>query len=150
MDKFGTPVAFQFGVMIAQSGDGAEAVFQEVSGLDAEIQPEQLSEGGENRFQPKRLSPVRHANLMLRRGVASRSDPFVSWCYDTLESGLTEKMVTKDVQITLRDGNSRAVRVWILRNAYPVKLAADGFDAPDKEVALDQIELAYSSIERKT
>ncbi len=48
-----------------------DAAFQEVGGLEAEIEVETVVEGGENRFVHRLPKPVKHPNLSLKRGLAS-------------------------------------------------------------------------------
>ena len=81
MSALELPVAFHFTVAITGSGTSVpDAAFQEVGGLEAEIEIETVVEGGENRFAHRLPKPVRHPNLTLKRGLTDdveRPDPMV-------------------------------------------------------------------------
>jgi phage tail-like protein len=60
------PTAFHF---VLRVGSGlTPAVFQEVSGISAEMEPESVNEGGDNRFVHQLPKAVKHTRLTLKRG----------------------------------------------------------------------------------
>ena len=88
MTDFLLPVAFSFQVRFTGDTGKEDIAFHEVSGLEAEIELELVTEGGENRFQHKLPKPVKHPNLILKRGVASKSSGLVTWFKQVKSSGL--------------------------------------------------------------
>ncbi len=82
-------VGFHFAVSInGADGENIDARFQSVSGLDVDIETENIKEGGENRFEHK--LPVRrsYSDLILKRGQLSTKDAsnLTKWC----ETGLSK------------------------------------------------------------
>lgn len=61
-----------------------EFQFQSVSGLNVELETEQIPEGGENRFTHKLPVRTNYPNLVLKRGLLVNSE-LIKWCRDALE-----------------------------------------------------------------
>lgn len=150
MVDFELPVAFSFSVAFTGSGARiSDAAFQEVSGLESTIDVESVVEGGENRFVHQLPKPVKHANLKLKRGLTDKNSGLVKWCKDTIENDFSKKIEPKGLVIKLLDSDGDAVATWNVGNAYPIKWSLDAFDAMKNEIAIETIELAYSTLQRK-
>jgi phage tail-like protein len=149
-DLFAPPVAFHFSVaFLGFVPPVADMAFQEVSGLEVEMRTEELVEGGENRFRHALPVPATHGNLKLKRAMTTMMSGLVLWCKSTLEGDLSEPIKTKDMVITLHNASRLPAATWSVTNAFPVKWSVGGFDAMKNELAIESIELAYSSITRK-
>ena len=142
------PVVFHFTVAIAGLGGSEDAAFSEASGLEAEIETETVIEGGENRFAHKLPKPVKHPNLVLRRGVASKRSGLTGWVTSTLERDLSQPIQPKAIVVSLCDAEGAPVCSWSLANAWPVKWSIAGFDARKNEVAIESLEMAYTTLKR--
>jgi phage tail-like protein len=141
--------AFHFTVAFWPAPLLLDSSFQEVSGIGAEMTVEPLVEGGENRHVWQLPKGTKHTNLSLKRGVAALTSPLVLWCKDVLEGGLGARISPRVVYVFLLDGLRLPVRAWSFDNAYPVKWSMGGFNAMRGEVALETIELAYTTSARK-
>jgi phage tail-like protein len=137
--------AFYFSVVIGNNQD--DSAFQEISGLEAQIDTEDYQEGGNNLIYhlPK---AIKHSNLLLKRGIADSSSALVKWCQDILEAQLAKAIEPKTVSVRLLDEKGSPCRVWVLYNAYPVKWRVEGFNSTKNDVAIEEIELCYSSASR--
>jgi phage tail-like protein len=139
------PVAFQFVVSFDGTLKDPEGAFHEVSGIGTEMELETVVEGGENSFVHQLPKGVKHTRLALRRGVASQRSRLTAWCRSTLENGLQKRIEPRDVRVFLLDEEGRPLRGWLFANAYPVKWSVDGFDAAQNKMAIEAIELAYTT-----
>jgi phage tail-like protein len=148
MTDFSLPVAFHFGVSVDGATGMEDAAFHEVGGLEAEIEVETVVEGGENRFVHKLPKPVRHPNLVLKRGIASSASALVTWCRAVFENDFAQPIVPKGIVVALRDAEGDPVRSWSIANAYPVKWQVSGFGAMKNEVVIETMELAYTTLKR--
>lgn len=137
--------AFFFEVII---GSGGDTSFQEVTGIKTELELESVAEGGENRFVHQLPKAVKHANLVLKRGIAKRDSALVKWCKSVLEQDFTKAIETRELQVRLLNENKEAVRSWSFVNAYPVSWEVESFNSTKNEVAIEKIELVYSHSER--
>lgn len=151
-----TAVAFYFDVSITGSGSGVDASFQDVSGLSIEMETETYVEGGGNAFVYRLPKGVKYQNLVLSRGIASAASPLITWCREVLEGGLAKGISTRSLRVSLlapmnstRASGPKALHSWLFTDAYPVKWQADSFNSQKNDVAIEKIELAFSSFRRE-
>jgi phage tail-like protein len=140
--------AFHFAVTIGALGLLTDAAFQEVGGIGTEMVTKDFPEGGENRYVLKLPMGTKNTNLTLKRGVASLASPLVLWCKSVIEGGLAEAITPKLVNVMLLNELHLPVRTWTFENAWPVKWSVTGFNAMRNEVALETIELSYTTSTR--
>jgi phage tail-like protein len=148
MDESFPPAAFHFAVRLDPAAGGGEAMFQEVSGIGAEMETEAVHEGGENRFVHALPKGVKHPRLVLRHGVVAIDSGLVKWCRQVLESGLAQPVRTQQIEVHLMDASGESLRRWDFTGAYPVKWSVDAFGSTKQEVALESVELAYGTVRR--
>lgn len=142
------PAAFYFAVSFGSTPSDVDCSFCEVSGISPEIEFETVVEGGENRFVHQLPVPVKHQNLVLRRGVAPLSSSLMRWCRDVLGGGLMSSVTTKRVNVSLLDERGQTLRTWSFENAFPVKWEVDPIQSTKNEVALQTVELSYAWAKR--
>jgi len=141
------PPAFHFRVSFGLASNTLDASFQEVSGIGARIETEEVVEGGENTFVHRLPTKVTHGNLVLKRGLVSMDSEFVTWCQDTFASGLGG-IVTTAVHVRLLDSEQAPLCGWTFAGAYPVDWQLGSLDAMENKVALETVELAYTTVTR--
>jgi phage tail-like protein len=137
------PAAFHFKVTFGGISTAADASFQEVSGIGAKIETEEVVEGGENAFVHMLPKKVTHNNLVLKRGIAPIDSELVTWCQDTMVGGLSG-IAPKLVHVHLLDAAHNPLHGWTFANAYPVRWELGAFNAEENKVAVETIELAYA------
>jgi len=142
------PPAFHFKVVFSGSAGMSDTSFQEVSGIGAQVETEDVEEGGENRYVHRLPVKVTHPKLVLKRGIAGVTSPLVVWCKSVLETGLISSIVPMPVQVFLLDEEGRPMRSWSFANAYPVNWEVESFNSMKNEVAIEKIELSYTHSER--
>ena len=71
---------------------GADAAFQEVSGISKEMSIEEVVGGGENRFKYRLPTTSSSQNLVLKRAMVPASSKLIKWVADTINSGLAKKI----------------------------------------------------------
>jgi phage tail-like protein len=142
------PPAFQFKVAIAGSHAEDDAAFSEVSGLDAEIEIEEIKEGGENGYVHRLPGRVKYGNLVLKRGILVRGSGFAAWCRKALEAGTPGTMPCQDLNIFLLDDRGAPLLTWHCARAWPVKWSIGPFNASQNEVAVETMEFAFRQLRR--
>ena len=142
------PVAFYFEVVLKGANASNENAFQEVSGLESEMDIETVQEGGENRFVHRLPKGVKHPNLILKRGIVNGDGGLVKWCKEVLEEGLAKRIKPLDIDIRLLDENGEPSVNWSVTRAWPTKWSISGFDAEKNALAIETIEFAYNEIKR--
>ena len=137
------PAAFYFTVSFSGPGKGSDTSFQEVSGIGPELETEDFTEGGENRYVYRLPKPVKHPMLVLKRAVADTSSPLVQWCQAVLEGDLSNRIQPRFLIVNLLNEEAESVRSWSFAGAYPVQWEIDGFNSTKNEVAIETIKLSY-------
>ncbi len=146
MSNYYPPVGFYFAVTLGDSDlNAADASFQEVSGLSGEREhSDVIKEGGENRFVYRVPGRAKHGNLVLKRGLLATASAFASWCWNTIESDLSQEIETKDIDVFLLDPEGEPLMAWNFKNAWPVKWNVSDLNAQENKIVVEQLEFAYT------
>jgi phage tail-like protein len=141
MANYYPPVGFHF--LVEFEGLGSQEQdhqFQSVSGLSADIETEEIAEGGENRFKHKLPLKTKYPNLTLKRGILIDS-VVIDWCRNAIENfsfkpvNLTVKLLNEEHQPLVS---------WNVVHAYPVKWAVEDFNAEESKLVIENVELTYN------
>jgi phage tail-like protein len=138
MSNYYPPLGFHFKVEFANLS--GEYQFQSVSGLNVELETEQIAEGGENRFKHKLPVSTRYPNLVLKRGIRIDS-ALTKWCREALENF---DIKPTNITICLLNENHEPLMTWNVVHAYPLKWSVSEFNAEKSQLAIESIELAYN------
>lgn len=133
------PVGFHFSVSFAGLEDDVDTQFQSVSGLTVDMETEEFTEGGENRFKHKLPVKTKYPNLVLKRGMAVGSE-LIQWCRDAMEGF---EFAPKDLTIRLLNEKHEPLRTWSVVHAFPVKWAIDDFNAQESKLVIESLEFSY-------
>jgi phage tail-like protein len=113
--------------------------FQEVSGLDAEMEMETFVEGGQNRFTWQLPKRTRYSDLVLKRGMFMGSG-IVLWCQNAFENFVFEPT---NITIALLNELHVPVQAWYVVHAIPKKWSISNFNAQENSVVVESITLSY-------
>lgn len=119
--------------------------FSEVSGLNAELQTEEVSEGGNNKFSYRLPKPAKYGNLILKRALSTAPSAIVKWANEAIYDFSFHPCT---VVVTLLNEEHKPVKAWSFNNAYPVKLNVSNLDANKNELVIETMELAYNYSKR--
>lgn len=133
------PLTFYFSLVC----DDEESTFQEASGLSKELSPEVGGEG-ENRFKHRVPTANSWQNVILKRGLVAADSKLISWIENTISDGLGTPIITKSIQIKLRNAEGKTIFSWTLHQAYPVKCSFADVRLQENEILLENLEFAYS------
>jgi phage tail-like protein len=136
-------VGFYYEVSI-DGASGAQAAFQEVSGIDVTVDLESISEAGLNEYVHRVPKKAQYNNLVLKRGLYADDSIMQSWVQESIQEGLYWSVKPKDVLLTLYDEVGEKVMAWNFVRAYPVKWSASGLNSQESAVVIENIELSYS------
>ena len=144
------PPAFYFQVVFAAASGISDTSFQEVSGISSELETEDVTEGGENRFVHRLPKALKHPKLTLKRGIAKDDSPLVKWCRKVLDGELNEPIVPQLLQVYLMNEKRNAIRAWSFAGAYPINWEIEDFNSTKNDVAIEKIDLSYTYSSRMT
>jgi phage tail-like protein len=133
--------------------------FSEVSGLELNMEPRSIREGGHNWGEHQRSGPTKFATVVLKRGVTSVNDLW-SW-FDVTTRGANygyrligeiEVMGNPSTQVDKPGAPVRSVAPstvlrWRLSNVLPVKFKGPDLSATASQVAIEELHLVHEGLE---
>jgi phage tail-like protein len=123
---------------------GNRMAFQEISGLDIEIETVHFREGSSPADSDRKLPGLRKfTNITLKRGLIQGDNQFFEWI-NTKQNGTIER---RDLIIALLDEQHQPAIVWKVKNAFPVKYSGPVLKADSSEIAMESMEITHEGIE---
>lgn len=136
------PIGFHFSVEFPKSisDDINDQKFQSVSGLTVDVETEEITEGGENRFKHKVPVRTKYPSLVLKRGLLTNSK-VISWVREAVED---YKFKPGNIIVKLLNEEHQPLMTWNIVHAYPVKWSVNEFDAEKSQLVIETLELSYN------
>lgn len=127
--------------VVSIPGEGSSAGFNKVSGIESELEYEEIEEGGYNGVHciPKH---IKYSRLVLESG-GSQSDWLFRWFARVAEKGV---ILRRTIDIMLVDSSQRPVQRWNVLFALPVKYVGPELNAMSSEVAITRMEFVHKGI----
>jgi phage tail-like protein len=113
--------------------------FQEVNGLEVEMEMESFTEGGQNRFTWQLPKRTRYSDITFKRGLFIGS-PIITWCKNALENFL---FAPANVTVALLNEQHEPIMSWYIVSAIPKKWSISGFNAQENSIVVESITLSY-------
>jgi phage tail-like protein len=148
----------------AKQGENREILcggyFSEVSGLELNMEPKAIREGGRNWGELQRCGQTKFSTIVLKRGVTEINDLW-SWFDITTRgaqfgyrmSGRIEVMGNPKAEL---DGDKRVVGVkpvtvltWVLNGVLPTKFKGPDLSATSNTVAIEELHLVHEGLQLK-
>ncbi len=122
--------------------DKATVAFRDVSGLNIELQTEEIRSGGENMMVYRLPKPCKYGTLKMSRALPGKKDmdELTKWAKEAIYD-LNIRL--RDVQVSLLNSEHESVRAWTFADTYPVKLSVSEMNATKNELAIETLELVY-------
>ena len=118
--------------------------FSEVSGLDSQVEFEEVEEGGRNDYTHKLPTRTKYPqNLVLTHGLTDL-DWLWAW-YDDVAHGIITR---KNGTIFLLDRQRIPAMWWNFKDAYPVSWSGPQLQAGSGTVAVETVELVHRGISK--
>jgi phage tail-like protein len=121
----------------------ALAAFSEVSGLESETEVIEYRTGMERNIVRKLPGLTKHANIVLRRGVAQDAELW-NW-RKTVVDGQVDR---RNGSIVLLDDDRSEVLRWNFVDGWISKWVGPTLNAKGNEVAIETIEIAHEGLEQ--
>jgi phage tail-like protein len=140
--------AFSFAVEIQVEGVSEKvcnASFSECDGLEMSREIKTIREGGNNGRQFRLSGPISYGQLTLKRGMTETFD-----LWDWFSATLSDPSLRADAEVILFDSDGQTERAsFRLSRCIPIRLKAPALNAKDGMVAIEELQLAYESLELK-
>jgi len=129
---------------------GGEYPFQEVSGLGAEYDLDEVVNGIQNGSMMKVPKKIKYAPLVLKKGII-KSDQFKSLLnrIGNIDENLKDKVSQqkKELTIKLLDEKGGIVMTFKIKDAIPIKYSIGSFNAKENSIAIEELSFIYRKIE---
>lgn len=116
-----------------------DIMFQEVSGLNVDVEMEEIKEGGENRFVHQLPTRTKYNDLVLKRGILLGSG-VTEWIRSGIEDFDYQPI---NVLVSLLNAQHLPLNSWYVVNAIPKKWETSSFNAMNGEVVVETLTLGY-------
>ncbi|MBK5221616.1 MAG: phage tail protein [Acidimicrobiia bacterium] len=128
-------------------GDGG---FQEVTGLEVEMDVVDLEEGGRNDAVTRRIGRAKFQPLICKRGMlgpdGGDAEPELwQWFQDIVSGVRPVRRYDGSVRVQDQAGNTTAV--WRFFRAVPTKIVGPQLNAKSGEVAIEELHLAHEGLQ---
>jgi phage tail-like protein len=124
------------------------ASFAECDGLEMNLEPKTIREGGNNNRQIHLIGPVTYGHLALKRGMTANLDLW-NWFETVLQPGKGGVRASGEV-VMLTSDETRSVQArFILTGCLPLKLKAPSLNAKDGMIAIEEMQIAYEMLSIK-
>jgi phage tail-like protein len=135
--------------------DGVEiGSFQEVSGLELNVETEQYEEGGENGFVHQFPGRMSWPHIVLKRGIV-QADALFEWVQKSSGEGFATNgnkltRCTGAIVVIAEDTAHTRMRSWELQGAFPVRWVGPRLAVSVTEALSEEIEVAHQGFKSKT
>jgi len=117
-----------------------EARFSEVSGLQMEMETEEIRGGGENHYVYRLPKGAKNTNLTLKRALHADYSHIVKWAENAIHNF---EFRLYDVEVSLLNPKGEPLKTWSFIGAYPVKIQISDLNANNNSLVIESLELAY-------
>ena len=122
---------------------GTQVGFNEISGLDIEVEPIEYRHGASPEFSKIKMPGMKKfSNITLKRGSFKGDNEYYEW----LQSIKLNSVERRNVTISLLDESGAPVITWKVNKAFPIKLQSTDLKAEGNEVAIESLELAHEGL----
>lgn len=138
---------FNFSIEISKEGEAKQlcnAAFSECDGLEMTMDVKTIREGGANGRVRRLSGMVTFGQLTLKRGMTANGDLWDWFAAVVIDPSIR---ATAEVVVLAPNGAERAR--FVLERCVPVKLKAPGLNAKEGLVAIEELQLAYESLQRR-
>lgn len=128
---------------VSLGDDMANVAFQEVSGLDEEVQPIEYRHGNSKQFSTIKMPGIaKYGNVTMKKGVFAKDNQFLHWYQEIKMNTIKRQTVT----IRLLDETGAPTMTWTLANAWPTKITGTDLKSDGNEVAVETLEIAHEGL----
>lgn len=128
-------------------GDGG---FQECTGLELELDVQELQEGGRNDGVIRRIGRAKYQPIVLKRGMfsATRGNPADTAIWGWLQRlSSRNEVIRYDGVVEVLDARSaKVVARWTFIRGLPAKVSGPQLNARTGEVAIEELHIAHEGL----
>ena len=128
----------------------ADAAFQECSGLDLEMDVQELKEGGRNDGVIQRVGMGKFTRITLKRGMLYGDDKKVNpalwaWLQGILTGSRPVPRYDGTIQLMSNDGVD-VLATWTFDRGLPAKISGPALNAKTGDIAIEELQIAHEGL----
>jgi phage tail-like protein len=128
----------------------AGAGFQECTGLELEMDVQELKEGGRNDGVIQRVGQGKFTRITLKRGMLYGTDNKVNpvlwgWLQGILTGSRPVRRYDGTIQLMSNDGVD-VVATWTFDRGLPAKVAGPQLNAKTGDIAIEELQIAHEGL----
>jgi phage tail-like protein len=125
------------------TGIPGNPVFQEVTGLDTEVQVIEYRAGNSPIFSPLKMPGLaKVGNVTMKKGIFVTDSTLWTW-FNSISMNTIQRST---IVVNLLDQTGAPQYMWTLNNAFPIKLTGTDLKSDGNEVAVESIEIAFQTM----
>lgn len=125
------------------TGMPGNPVFQEVTGLQTEVQVIEYRAGNNPIFSPIKMPGLgKVGNVTMKKGIFVTDGSLWDW-FNSIAMNTIERVT---LVVNLLDQTGTPQYKWQLNNAFPTKLTGTDLKSDGNEVAVESIEVAFETM----
>jgi phage tail-like protein len=129
-------------------GDGA---FQEVSGLEVEMDVQEYLEGGRNDGVIRRVGRAKYQNLVLKRGMLYTDEQTVVpelwvWLQSVVAGVRPVDRYNGVIEVRSGESDERIVAKWTFDRGLPAKVTGPQLNAKTGEIVIEELHIAHEGL----
>lgn len=127
----------------------ADGAFQECTGLDVDLDVQELAEGGRNDGVIRRVGRAKYQNLVLKRGMFHNEDRVDAELWDWVQGVASgSRPITRyDGLVEVMSVDENVVARWAFERGLPVKITGPQLNAKTGEVAIEELHIAHEGLQ---
>jgi phage tail-like protein len=126
----------------------ADGAFQEVSGLDVELDVQELVEGGRNDGIIRRVGRAKYQPIVLKRGMfytgGAVNRDLWTWLQD-VAAGIRPVRRYDGIVEVMSVGDQVAAR-WLFERGLPAKITGPQLNAKTGEIAVEELHISHEGL----
>jgi phage tail-like protein len=145
---------FNFRITLTESGPGLTTLgnggFQECTGLEIEMDVQELQEGGRNNGTVRRVGRGKYGPIVLKRGMLFPDGGTVrnelwNWMQDVLNGVRPVRRYDGLVEVLAANRND-VVATWQFDRGLPQKIAGPQLNAKSGEIAIEELTIVHEGL----
>lgn len=127
----------------------ADGAFQECSGLEVDVDVQELLEGGRNDGVIRRLGRAKYQNIVLKRGMFHNKNRVDAELWDWVQGVVSGKRpVTRyDGLVEVMSVGDTVVARWAFERGIPAKITGPQLNAKTGEIAIEELHIAHEGLQ---
>ena len=149
LDQLQNYVTSQRFYVYIEGDNEPSACFSECSGLSYKAKVKRFFEGGANNRERILVGQPKFKEIKLKRGVSDNM-VFWDWINQVWNPAPTQPGIRRNISVVVFNPAGEGIQCWTVIGAFPTSWKAPALKAKAKNLALEELRLAFEGLEVST